>query len=142
LAIVDVLHRALVRAKDVLGRRGELLAVEHLLGQGMVVLERNWRCDIGEIDVIARDGEVLVFCEVKTRTSNRFGHPLETVTAAKLERIRRLAHRYLHDKALRTTPVRIDVIGVLAPVGSCRIHHVKDVREVHDGRRGAGRVRP
>jgi putative endonuclease len=130
-----------VRAKDILGRRGESLAVQYLQAQGLVVLARNWRCDIGEIDVIARDDDVLVFCEVKTRTSVRFGHPLETVTAAKLDRIRRLAQRYVHDMALRSTPVRIDVIGVLEPMGSCRIHHVKDVREAHDSRRGNGRTR-
>jgi putative endonuclease len=130
-----------VRAKDILGRRGEALAVQYLQAQGLVVLARNWRCDIGEIDVIARDDDVLVFCEVKTRTSVRFGHPLETVTAAKLERIRRLAQRYVHDMALRSTPVRIDVIGVLEPMGACRIHHVRDVREAHDSRRANGRTR-
>jgi putative endonuclease len=120
-----------MRAKDVIGRRGEFVAVEHLQSQGMVIVKRNWRCSVGEIDVIAKDGDVLVFCEVKTRSSVRFGHPLEAVTAAKLDRIRRLARHYLHEHDIRRTPVRIDVIGVLDPLGSCRIHHVRDVRADH-----------
>jgi putative endonuclease len=135
---MTVVHCVAVRAKDVVGRRGESLAVQYLQAQGLVVLARNWRCDIGEIDVIARDGDVLVFCEVKTRTSVRFGHPLEAVTATKLERLRRLARRYVHDMALQTQ-VRIDVIGVLEPMGACRIHHVRDVREAQGSGRSNGR---
>jgi Holliday junction resolvase-like predicted endonuclease len=57
-----------------------------LVGQGMVVLDRNWRCELGEIDLVARDGDALVVCEVKTRSGLGFGHPLETVTAVKLAR--------------------------------------------------------
>lgn len=74
-----------------LGRYGEDVAVRHLHDQGLVILERNWRCRAGEIDIVARHGDVLVFCEVKTRRSDRFGSPVEAVTPRKLARMRVLA---------------------------------------------------
>ena len=61
----------------------------------MVVLDRNWRCELGEIDLVLRDGHTLVVCEVKTRSALRFGSPLEAVTEAKAARLRRLAARWL-----------------------------------------------
>ena len=70
-----------MRAKDALGAYGERVAAAHLVAAGMTVLERNWRCPLGEIDIVARDGDVLVVCEVKTRSSTALGHPLEAVTA-------------------------------------------------------------
>ena len=70
----------MVRAKDALGRYGEDVAARHLLSEGFVVLDRNWRCDVGEIDIVARDGDTLVVCEVKTRSGTGFGSPLEAVT--------------------------------------------------------------
>ena len=73
------------------GAYGERLAAQRLVGTGMVLLDRNWRCDAGEIDLVLRDGEVLVFCEVKTRSTAAYGHPLEAVTPAKAARLRRLA---------------------------------------------------
>ena len=79
--------------RSVLGASGEDLACAHLVRRGMVVLDRNWRCPHGEIDVVARDGDVLVVCEVKTRRSLTHGDPVEAVTAAKVARLRRLAHR-------------------------------------------------
>ena len=73
-----------------LGAYGERVAARHLTDQGMVVLDRNWRCDEGELDLVLRDGPVLVGCEVKTRTSLAHGSPHEAVTDAKLARLRRL----------------------------------------------------
>ena len=73
-----------------LGRDGEEAAAEYLTERGMQVVSRNWRCRYGEIDIIAREGAVLVFCEVKTRRGTGFGVPLEAITAAKLARMRRL----------------------------------------------------
>ena len=80
--------------KQALGAYGEALAARHLVEQGMVLLDRNWRCEAGEIDLVLRDGEVLVVCEVKTRSSLAYGHPAEAVTPAKQQRIRRLARRW------------------------------------------------
>ena len=73
-----------------LGRRGEQLAVDHLEARGMRVIERNWRCRLGEIDLVARDGDDTVFVEVKTRTTADYGHPFESITPVKLARLRRL----------------------------------------------------
>lgn len=104
-----------MRVKDVLGEYGERLAAEHLLADGMTLLDRRWRCPIGELDLVALDGRCLVVCEVKTRRSTATGAPVEAVTAAKLLRLRRLTAAWL--EAHRTTypDVRIDVVGVLVP---------------------------
>ena len=100
-----------------LGRFGEAYAARHLVERGMVVLDRNWRCDAGEIDLVLRDGQVLVVCEVKTRSSNAYGSPLEGVTAVKAGRLRRLAARWLAEHRVRPDEVRIDLVGVLAAPG-------------------------
>jgi putative endonuclease len=117
-----------VRAKDALGRYGEDVAARHLIEHGIVVLERNWRCDAGEIDIVGRDGAVLVICEVKTRRTNGFGTPLEAVTAAKAARLRRLAGRWLAASGVRPAHVRFDVVGVLASGhGAAQVDHVRGV---------------
>jgi putative endonuclease len=117
-----------MRAKDGLGRYGEDVAARHLVEQGIIVLERNWRCDLGEIDIIGRDGDVLVVCEVKTRSGTGFGTPLEAITRAKAVRLRRLAARWLADHTTRPAHVRFDVVGVLAPrSGAARVEHVRGV---------------
>jgi putative endonuclease len=111
-----------------LGRFGEAYAARHLVERGMVVLDRNWRCDAGEIDLVLRDGRVLVVCEVKTRSSNAYGSPLEGVTPVKAERLRRLAARWLADHRVRPDEVRIDLVGVLAAPGrSPLVEHVAGV---------------
>ena len=116
----------MVRAKDAVGRYGEDVAARYLTGAGMTLLARNWRCDLGEIDIVAREGDVLVVCEVKTRTSVRFGTPLEAITREKGARLRRLAMRWLADHQARPAQVRIDVVGVLcAPGGAPQVEHVR-----------------
>ena len=69
-----------MKPKDALGKYGEELAARYLSKNGLVILERNWRCDLGEIDVIAREKNDLVICEVKTRRTVAFGDPIESVT--------------------------------------------------------------
>ena len=103
-------------AKDDLGRRGEQLAVGYLQGLGYRVLERNWRCPVGELDIVALDGRELVVVEVKTRTSVAFGDPLEAVDDRKLTRLCVLAGawRRAHPE-VRPRGSRIDLIGVVAP---------------------------
>jgi putative endonuclease len=97
-----------------LGALGEHLAVEHLAGLGLQVLERNWRCRYGELDVVAADPDAraVVFVEVKTRTSDRFGGELNAVTPQKVRRLRRLAGLWLAAHDGHWSLVRIDVIGV------------------------------
>jgi putative endonuclease len=115
------------RRRD-LGRFGEAYAARHLVEQGMVLLDRNWRCDAGEIDLVLRDGRVLVVCEVKTRSSSAYGSPLEGVTEVKAARLRRLAARWLACHQLRPAGVRIDLVGVLAPPGRTpTVDHVTGV---------------
>jgi putative endonuclease len=81
------------------------------------VLDRNWRCPDGELDLIARDPTRLVFCEVKTRSSEEFGTPAEAVTPAKKARVRALARRWQDEHGVRAPELRLDVVSVLAPPG-------------------------
>lgn len=103
---------SLTRAE--LGALGEQLAADHLRECGLVVLERNWRCQYGELDVVAADisSRTVVFVEVKTRTSERFGGLAQAVTAEKVRRLRRLAGLWLARQDDRWAAIRIDVIGV------------------------------
>ncbi|MEY2477112.1 MAG: putative endonuclease [Actinomycetota bacterium] len=97
-----------------LGVDGEDAVAKWYEAQGYEVVARNWRCKDGELDLIVRAGRVYVFCEVKTRTSNAFGAPVEAVTSDKQQRLRRLAARWLEDDApLRPTEIRFDVASVL-----------------------------
>lgn len=103
------------RPKDRLGRRGEDLAAEHLEQEGVQLIERNWRCEDGELDIIGAEGDALVICEVKTRTSLRFGTPLEAVTESKMSRMQRLALRWCREHQVYPPRIRYDVVEVLAP---------------------------
>jgi len=117
-----------MRAKDALGKYGEDLAVRYLEGAGLTVLERNWRCPLGELDVIARDGARLVVCEVKTRRSNDYGGPFEAVTPRKVRRMRQLVVRWLDEQQIHVPEIRFDVIGILQPLtGAPTIHHLRGV---------------
>ncbi|MGW3589626.1 YraN family protein [Streptomyces fungicidicus] len=118
------------RTRGALGRYGETLAARRLTEAGMTVLQRNWRCGrTGEIDIVARDGDALVVCEVKTRRAGAFQHPMEAVTPAKADRLRGLAQRWL--QAHGGAPpggVRIDLVGVLLPSrGAPVVEHVRGV---------------
>ena len=115
-----------MRARQALGRYGEDLAAAWLREAGMAVLARNWRCRAGEIDIVARDGDVLVVCEVKTRRGLDFGSPLEAVTTVKANRLARLALEYRRAQSLVPCPLRIDVVGVLIGPGGCvSVEHVR-----------------
>ena len=111
---------------DGLGAYGERVAARRLVDGGMFVVDRNWRCDLGEIDLVLRDKGVLVFCEVKTRTSAAYGDPLEAVTPAKAERLRRLAERWIQEHDARPDGVRIDLVGALvAERGKAKVEHLR-----------------
>lgn len=99
------------------GILGEDLAAEFLEGRGMVVLDRNWRCRHGELDLIAQDGAVLVFVEVKTRTGLGYGTPAEAITRAKAERLRRLAGLWLADQEHHWERIRVDAVTVVLERG-------------------------
>ena len=113
---------------NAVGAYGERLAARYLMESGMQILDRNWRCDQGEIDIVAMDDRCLVIVEVKTRRSIVFGSPVEAVSAVKAARLRRLAGRWLADRRSVVefvVDVRIDVIGVLRPArGPAQIEHL------------------
>ncbi|MFD9414732.1 YraN family protein [Streptomyces goshikiensis] len=116
-------------AQRALGRYGEELAARRLTEAGMTVLARNWRCRSGEIDIVARDGDALVVCEVKTRRAGEFEHPMAAVRPGKAERLRRLAGRWLADHGGPPAGgVRIDLVGVVLPRrGAPVVEHVRGV---------------
>jgi putative endonuclease len=117
-----------MRAKDALGREGEQAAAEYLAKIGLRILARNWRCSEGEIDIVAAERRVLVVCEVKTRSSTRYGTPLEAVTRTKQRRLRRLAVGWLAANGVLVDEVRIDAIGVMRGAdGALTIEHVRGV---------------
>lgn len=99
-------------ARRRLGDRGEAAAAAWYEARGYQVVSRNWRCRQGEIDLIVSSGGAVVFCEVKTRSSNRFGTPAEAVTASKQRRIRGLAVQWLADNPGCGSVVRFDVAQV------------------------------
>ncbi|WP_228552128.1 YraN family protein [Mumia zhuanghuii] len=114
--------------RQAVGVHGENVAAEFLQGQGMQVLARNWRCRWGEIDIVARDGDTVVFCEVKTRRTTAYGSPLEAVTPRKAARLRRLTGLFLAENDVSAPLVRIDVIGVLVPSrGPAQVTYVAGV---------------
>jgi putative endonuclease len=116
-------------ARSALGRYGEELAARRLTAAGMTVLARNWRCREGEIDIVARDGDAVVFCEVKARTGNSYEDPMAAVGPRKADRLRRLAERWLADHGGPPSGgVRIDLVGVVLPErGAARVEHVRGV---------------
>lgn len=96
---------------------GEDLAARYLIDRGMTILDRNWRCSHGELDLVARDGDCIVFCEVKTRRGTGFGEPVEAVGWRKAARLRRLAAAWLAGTGQSAESVRIDVVGILLRAG-------------------------
>src|SRR5690554_4479679 len=95
-----------------LGDRGEDLAACYLSKKGFVIIERNWRCARGEIDIIAKDGDTLVFVEVKTRRTDRLGTPTEAVNIKKQQKLRLLARHYIYENKKTASTYRFDVAAV------------------------------
>ena len=96
-----------------LGDAGEDLAAAALKKQGYKILERNYVCPLGEVDLIARQGKTYVFIEVKTRKNERFGAPQEAVTTTKQHKLRRLADYYVQQKRLGEVAMRFDVVAII-----------------------------
>jgi putative endonuclease len=96
-----------------LGAHGERRAAKRYEEAGYAVVARNWRCNEGELDLVLRRDDLLVFAEVKTRSSDAFGVPAEAVTPTKQRRIRRLAQRYCADTGQRARRLRFDVVSIL-----------------------------
>jgi putative endonuclease len=101
-------------SRRALGARGEDLAAGWYEAHGYTVLDRNWRVRAGELDLVVERGGQVVFCEVKTRTSDAFGIGAEAVTRTKQQRLRRLAAQWLEERGVRARGLRFDVVSILA----------------------------
>ena len=109
-----------------LGAEGEALAAEWYLDNGYQILDRNWRRREGELDLIVRQGKTVVFCEVKTRSTDRFGSGVESVLEAKQRRIRKLAGRWLSELTPASGRSRVDVRFDVVAITSGRIEVIQD----------------
>lgn len=114
--------------RDRVGKWGEELASKFLANKGYLILTKNFRTKFGEIDIVCRDGNTLVFVEVKTRSGTKFGAPEESVTRDKQEKLRLAAEYFLLTKKPRGAPWRIDMIGIKIDEDSrkAKINHIKN----------------
>ena len=112
--------------RQAVGAYGERVAAQHLQNQGLVILHRNWRCSDGEVDLILRDGDDVVFCEVKTRRGGMYGSPAEAVGHRKVRRLRLLAQRWLAETGIHPREIRFDVVEVRPqPRGATQVEHTR-----------------
>jgi len=110
--------------RPAMGRSGEELAAEMYQRLGFTIVERNFRCPAGEIDLIAAMEGLVVFCEVKTRRSNRWGEPSEAVNHVKRARLRKLAAIWLRERRPGQVQVRFDVVSVIVADGRAEVTHL------------------
>lgn len=110
-----------------IGKLGEELAVKYLEQKGYKIIERNFTCRQGEIDIISIDKKELVFIEVKTRSNDKFGRPIEAVDTNKQKHLSKAIKYYLYSRNLENEYVRIDVIEVYLYEQSYRINHIKQI---------------
>lgn len=108
------------------GRHGEEIAASFLANKGYHIIEHNWRCSSGELDLVATDGDTLVFVEVRTRSGSRFGLAEESITLTKQTRLITLAEAYLQEKSLSTHSWRIDVVAVQLGPGLPQVKHIEN----------------
>ena len=113
--------------KQILGKYGEDLAAKYLNDRGYEIVDRNWRCSIGEIDLVALRNERYVFVEVKTRNGTGFGHPFEAITSSKVSRMRKLVAQWCIANEKAGVTVRLDAIAVLIIGGRVAVEHLKQV---------------
>ncbi len=108
------------------GTDGEEIARQYLEGEGYAILETNFRFRRGEIDIVAEDGEFLVFCEVKSRESGEYGAPEYAITTEKRQKIRRMAEGYLLVNSIREHPCRFDVVTILMDGNKAVLNHMRN----------------
>lgn len=115
--------------KKIIGKLGEDISVEYLQNNNFEVINRNYFCKFGEIDIIAFDKKLneLVFVEVKTRTNLAFGRPIESIDKIKIDHLRKTINYYIIDKKVKKINIRIDAIEVLLKKNKCYIHHIKSI---------------
>ncbi|MFC5186102.1 YraN family protein [Actinomadura harenae] len=116
-----------MNGNQLLGRRGEDAAAAYLERLGWNVLDRNWRCSEGELDIVAYDGRRHVACEVKTRRSKAFGDPLEAINERKATRLRKLALRWAAANRVPGSQIRVDVIALVCQGEGFALEHLREV---------------
>jgi putative endonuclease len=116
--------------KQHLGKEGENIAERYLVRKGYKVVERNYRCRNGEVDLIVLDGKVIVFVEVKTRSGHQFGTPLDAVERRKQQKMIHTAQFFLNAKGLQQRDARFDVVGISWPGNDPVIEHIENAFEV------------
>ena len=110
---------------NILGNKGEMLASRYLMEQGFAILEYNWRSGHKEVDLIAKERNVLVFVEVKTRSTDMYGDASEAVTPAKMRNVISAANAYLAMKNL-DVEVRFDIVAIIGDDEQHKIEHIRD----------------
>lgn len=115
------------------GRRGENIALDYLKNEGYIIIERNYRCYLGEIDIIAKEGGILAFVEVKSRRSRRFGTPQEAVGAKKQKKISMIAMFYLQEKKISDVNARFDIVAVYIDSGAPFVELIRDAFDLFPG---------
>jgi putative endonuclease len=108
------------------GRRGEEIAASHLAGKGYKIIDRNWHCPSGELDIVAEKGGTLVFVEVRTRRGHRFGLAEESITPSKQARLIELAQTYLQETSAGDLSWQIDVVAVQLGAGLPQVNHIEN----------------
>ena len=113
--------------KQLLGKSGEEIAAEYLENKGYNIIDRNFRCVLGEIDLIVKRKGILTFVEVKTRTNEKYGKPSEAVNNIKKNHMKRSAAIFLKENNFSGFTIRFDVIEVYMINGKCKINHIKQI---------------
>ena len=113
--------------RKTIGNSGEQKSCDYLLNHGFSIVERNYRTKDGEIDIIAKTGEILVFVEVKTRTTVEFGNPAEAVNETKIEHMLKTAKYFLYSNRINNKSMRFDVIEVFIYKGRYKVNHIKQI---------------
>ena len=120
----------MVTRQQAFGQKAESIAIRRLKKAGYKIVTRNYRNRIGEIDIVARDGDTLVFVEVKARRSARYGDPKHALTRAKQRKISMVALEYLKSTGQGSTKARFDVVAITAPASEPRIEIIKNAFEL------------
>jgi putative endonuclease len=119
-----------VNGKQVLGKEGERVAEQYLKNKGYKLVERNYRCPVGELDLIVLDRRVVVFVEVKTRSGRGYGSPLEAVEFRKQRKMIQAAQYFLSAKKLHQRDARFDVVGISWPGRDPEVEHIENAFEL------------
>lgn len=123
----------MTKMRQQVGQKGEEAAHEYLKGQGYSIVETNYRCKLGEIDIIARDGSTVVIVEVRTKTGLTFGRPEESITREKARKLHLLALQYLQSHYHREISSRIDLVAVMVDRSSGKVKNLKHIKNILAG---------